>query len=137
MKEKLDRVDDAVAAVNAAKKEGILPGGGSTLACIAGCDWKLKLNAGELRGLDILKSALTSPYLKILSNAGLNPKDYKFKKFGQGVDATDGKVKDMIKAGIIDPAMVTKQAVLNAISVASTVLSTDCVISNMRADESN
>ena len=137
MKEKLDRVDDSVAAVNAAKKEGILPGGGSTLACIAGSDWELELNQGELRGLEILQSSLTSPYLKIMSNAGLDPKGYKFSKYGEGVDATDGKVKDMIEAGIIDPAMVTKQALLNAVSVATTVLSTDCVISNMRADEGN
>ena len=68
---------------------------------------------------------------------GLDSKKYKFKKYGQGVDATDGKVKDMVKAGIIDPAMVTKSALQNAISVATTVLSTDCVISNMRADEGN
>ena len=137
VKEKLDRVDDAVAAVNAARKEGILPGGGSTLACISGCNWEIKLNAGELRGLEILQAAMTAPYLKILSNAGLDSKKYKFKKYGQGVDATDGKVKDMVKAGIIDPAMVTKSALQNAISVATTVLSTDCVISNMRADEGN
>ena len=137
LKEKLDRVDDAVHAVRAAKKEGILPGGCSTLACISGCDWELELNQGELKGLEILQAAMTAPYLRILSNAGLDSKDYKFKAFGEGVDATDGKVKDMIEAGIIDPAMVTKQALINAISVATTVLSTDCVISNMRADESN
>ena len=121
----------------AAKKEGILPGGGSALAFFAQDDWKAELTPSELKGFDILKSALTAPYLKILSNAGLDHKDYSLKGFGQGVDATSGKVTDMIKDGIIDPAMVTKQALQNAVSVALTVLSTDCVISNMRADESN
>ena len=137
MKEKLDRIDDAVHAVRAAKKEGILPGGGSALAFFAQDDWEAKLNQHELKGFDILKAALTAPYLKILSNAGLDPKDYKLKGFGQGVDATCGCVTDMVDDGIIDPAMVTKQALQNAVSVALTVLSTDCVISNMRADESN
>ena len=137
LKEKLDRVDDAVAAVNAARKEGILPGGGSSLSYFAQSDWEMELNQGEYKGINILQAAMTAPYLKILSNAGLNPKDFKLKKWGEGVDATDGKVKDMIEAGIIDPAMVTKQALQNAVSVALTVLSTDCVISNMRADEGN
>ena len=134
LKEKLDRVDDAVHAVRAARKEGILPGGGSALAFFAQDNWKLKLNQDELKGVDILQSALTAPYLKILNNAGLDPKSFKLKGFGSGVDATDGKVKNMIKAGIIDPAMVTKQALQNAVSVATTVLSTDCVISNMRQE---
>ena len=137
MKEKLDRIDDAVHAVRAARKEGILPGGGSALAFFAQDDWEMTLNQHELKGVDILKGALTAPYLKILSNAGLNPKDYKLEGFGSGVDATKGKVVDMIESGVIDPAMVTKQALQNAVSVALTVLSTDCVINNMRADESN
>ena len=137
MKEKLDRVDDAVYAVRAAKKEGILPGGGSALAFLAQDDWEMKLDQNELKGVDVLKSALTAPYLRILSNAGLDNKDYKLKGWGYGVDATQGKAVKMIDEGIIDPAMVTKQALQNAVSVALTVLSTDCVISNMRADESN
>ena len=135
LKEKLDRVDDAVYAVRAAKKEGILPGGGSALAYFAQDNWKMKLNQDELKGVDILQAALTAPYLKILNNAGLNPKDYKLRGFGYGVDATEGKVKHMIKAGIIDPAMVTKQALKNAVSVATTILSTDCVINNIRQDD--
>ena len=133
--EKLDRVDDAVYAFRAAKKEGILPGGGSALAYFAQDNWKMKLNQDELKGVDILQAALTAPYLKILNNAGLNPKDYKLRGFGYGVDATEGKVKHMIKAGIIDPAMVTKQALKNAVSVATTILSTDCVINNIRQDD--
>ena len=139
LKEKLDRVDDAVSAVTAARKEGILPGGGASLAYIADSNWELELNAGELKGVDILRAAMQAPIKKILSNSGLDLKDYvgKLSKWGDGVDATDAKVKDMIKAGIIDPAMVTKEALSNAVSVALTVLSTDCVISNMRDNESN
>ena len=137
VKEKLDRVDDAVCAVRAAKKEGILPGGGSALAFFAQDDWEMELTQHELKGVDILRAALTSPYLKILKNAGLDPKNFKLDKWGEGVDATCGCVEDMIDKGIIDPAMVTKQALQNAVSVATTVLSTDCVISNMRADENN
>ena len=137
LKEKLDRVDDAVYAVRAAKKEGILPGGGTTLAYLAS-EWELELDQEELRGVEILQDALVAPYLKILSNAGLDPKDYSLSKFGAGVDATCGcEVEDMIEEGIIDPAMVTKQALRNAVSVATTILSTDCVINNVRADESN
>ena len=136
--EKKDRVDDAIHAVRAAKKEGILPGGGSALVHIASSDWEMNLNAGELKGVEILKAALYAPFLRILSNAGLNPKDYsKIGKWGNGVDVIDGEIKDMRKAGIIDPVLVTKSALLNAVSVATTILSTDCVISNVREGESN
>ena len=135
LKEKLDRVDDAVYAVRAAKKEGILPGGGTTLAYLAS-EWELELDQAELRGVEILEDALVAPYIKILSNAGLDPKDFSLSKFGSGVDATCGcEVEDMIKEGIIDPAMVTKQALQNAVSVATTVLSTDCVINNVRQEQ--
>ena len=74
LKEKQDRVDDAIHAVRAAKKEGILPGGGTALAHAAVIDWEMKLNAGELKGIDILKNALAAPFTKILTNAGLDPK---------------------------------------------------------------
>ena len=138
LKEKLDRVDDAVAAVAAARKEGILPGGGAALAHIAR-NWVLTLNQGELRGAEILQDAMEAPIELILENSGLCLCDYEDNTWhwGQGVDATDGIVKNMTKVGIIDPAMVTKEALSNAVSVALTVLSTDCVISNMRDNESN
>ena len=68
---------------------------------------------------------------EISENAGLQFKEGKF-NWGTGIDVTDAKVKDMIKAGIIDPAMVTRQALTNAVSVATTILSTDCVVSNVR-----
>ena len=134
LKEKQDRVDDAIHAVKAARKEGILPGGGAALAYAAVQDWEFKLNGGGLLGVEILKNALVAPFTKILKNAGLNPEDYKLKKWGSGVDVTSGSIKPMIETGIIDPLLVTKSALNNAVSVATTILSTDCVISNVREE---
>ena len=131
LKEKQDRVDDAVQAVKAAKKEGILPGGGSALRFLSR-NWGANLNSAEQVGWVILMEAIQAPFNKILDNAGLNSNDYEFDKWGQGVDVIDGKIKDMRKAGIIDPVLVTKSALKNAVSVATTILSTDCVISNVR-----
>ena len=132
LKEKQDRVDDAVHAVKAARKEGILPGGGVALAFMAQSDWEMELNQGMLLGVEILKNALVVPFIKILENAGLNHKDYILEKWGDGIDVTCGSKKVMIDRGIIDPLLVTKSALNNAISVATTILSTDCVISNVR-----
>ena len=132
LKEKQDRVDDAIHSVRAAKKEGILPGGGSALANAATMDWEHKLNQGELKGVNILQDALIAPFTKILNNAGLSLEDYNLTKWGEGVDVTCGCRKNMIDKGIIDPLLVTKTALQNAISVATTILSTDCVISNVR-----
>jgi len=132
LKEKQDRVDDAIHAVKAARKEGILPGGGSALAYAATMDWEHELNQGELAGLNVLKDALVAPYTKILTNAGLSVQEHSLSKWGEGIDVTSGTKKQMINAGIIDPLLVTKSALNNAISVATTILSTDCVISNVR-----
>ena len=132
LKEKQDRVDDAIHAVKAARKEGILPGGGSALAYAATSDWTMKLTQDELVGVDILKDALVAPYTKILSNAGLLPEHFQLKEWGDGVNVTCGSTCNMRKEGIIDPFLVTKTALNNAISVATTILSTDCVISNIR-----
>ena len=135
LKEKQDRVDDAIHAVRAAKKEGILPGGGSALAHAAVMETGvMKLNGGMLTGLEILKSALVAPFTKILKNAGLEPTSYSLNKWGEGVDVTCGCVKEMIDVGIVDPLLVTKTALNNAVSVAATILSTDCVISNVREE---
>lgn len=132
LKEKIDRVDDAIHAVKAAKKDGILPGGGAALSYFA-CNNVLDLIAGETDGVEILQNALHAPMNKILSNAGLKHSD-KPLKWGVGIDVVDGVKKDMVKAGIIDPSMVTKEALKNAVSVATTILSTDAVISNIREE---
>ena len=135
LQEKYDRVEDAVHAVRAAKKEGILPGGGVALHYIAANNEYL-LNSNQYDGWEIMKEALFAPFNLILSNSGLNPMEKKFskvsKKWGTGVDVIDGEIKDMIKAGIIDPTAVTKEALKNAASVAITILSTNVVINNAR-----
>ena len=126
LKEKKDRVDDAIHATKAAVKEGIVPGGGIAL-----------LNAStsienKSDGADIFIEAIKRPYKNILENAGLEYVPQKGK--GKGINVVTGKTVDMIKEGIIDPLLVTKSALKNAVSVASTILSTDCVISNMREE---
>ena len=125
LKEKKDRVDDAINATKAAVKEGIVPGGGIALLNAA-----QKLS-GKTEGESIFIEAIKAPYKTILSNAGLDT-DILASKKGWGIDVVTGKPVSMIKAGIIDPVLVTKTALKNAVSVATTILSTDCVINNMR-----
>ena len=125
LKEKKDRVDDAIHATKAAVKEGIVPGGGIALLNAA-----QKLS-GKTEGEKIFIEAIKSPYKTILNNAGLDTGILTGKK-GWGINVVTGKPVSMIKAGIIDPVLVTKTALKNAVSVATTILSTDCVINNMR-----
>ena len=129
LKEKQDRVEDAVCATKAAIKEGIVPGGGIALLNAA-------LNIEEKNeGEKVLTKAILSPFQTILSNAGLEPELPK--KPGFGINVVTGELVNMIDNGIIDPLLVTKSALQNAASVATTILSTDCVINNIRIDESN
>ncbi len=126
LKEKKDRVEDAICATKAAIKEGIVSGGGIAL-----------LNASQVLepkniGEEVLYCAIRRPYEVILHNASVE--NYKTPSVeGQGLDVVTGKTVDMVKAGIIDPLLVTKSALKNAASVATTILSTDCVINNIRA----
>lgn len=127
LKEKTDRVEDAICATKAAVKEGIVPGGGVAL-----------LNAStyiksEGLGEEVLLRAIKYPYFTILENAGITASEPQDK--GVGLNAITGEPVDMVKHGIIDPLMVTKSALRNAASVATTILSTDCVINNLRANE--
>ena len=131
MKEKKDRVEDAIYATKAALKEGIVPGGGVAL-----------LNASQeisakAVGEQVLMRAITAPFHTVLENAGINIMAGTVDHEGYGVDCITGERVNMIKAGIIDPVLVTKSALKNAVSVVSTIISADCVISNIRADESN
>ena len=126
LKEKRDRVEDAICATKAAIKEGIVPGGG-----IALLNASQSLNPKTI-GEEVLYQAICKPYELILKNAGVE--DYEVpKNKGQGLNVVTGKTVDMVKAGIIDPLLVTKSALQNAASVATTILSTDCVINNIRA----
>tara|TARA_B100001175_G_scaffold118935_1_gene101078 strand:+ start:281 stop:1843 length:1563 start_codon:yes stop_codon:yes gene_type:complete len=132
LKEKTDRVEDAICATKAAIKEGIVPGGGIALL---NASYSIK---PENTGEEILLRAIQSPFKTILSNAGINPDKLNSKqKVGIGLDVVTGNMVNMVDSGIIDPLLVTKSALVNAASVATTILSTDCVINNMRIDESN
>ena len=130
LKEKTDRVEDAICATKAAIKEGIVPGGGIALLNAA-----TNINAKSI-GETVLLEAIKAPYKTIIENAGVNNVETPNRK-GQGYNVVTGKMVNMIKSGIIDPLLVTKSALQNAASVATTILSTDCVINNLRIDEGN
>jgi chaperonin GroEL len=129
LKEKKDRIEDAIYATKAALQEGIVPGGGIALLN-ASNNIKPK-NVGE----ELLLQAIQTPFNVILDNAGIE-KPGKLVK-GQGINVVTGKKVNMIKSGIIDPVLVTKSALKNAVSVVTTIISADCVISNMRINESD
>ena len=125
LKEKKDRVEDAIYATKAALKEGIVSGGGVALL---NASQKIKpTNAGET----MLLNAIKSPFTTILANAGFEATGYPDEE-GVGINVVTGKEADMIKEGVIDPVLVTKSALKNAVSVVTTIISADCVISNMR-----
>jgi len=126
LKEKKDRVEDAICATKAAIKEGIVPGGG-----IALLNASQQLKPTSL-GEEILYNSIKMPYELILKNAGVDNYETPIVE-GTGLDVVTGNTVDMVKAGIIDPLLVTKSALMNAASVATTILSTDCVINNIRA----
>ena len=126
MFEKLDRVDDAIHAVGASIREGVLPGGGVALLNAAD---SVKIPSGDddyTQGFKALLSAIKKPYLKILSNADLKAPEGL--KEGWGVNVLTGKKVDMKKEGIIDPTLATKEALRNAVGVSKTIMSTGLVI---------
>ena len=118
-----------IPSFKAALKEGIIPGGGVALL-----NASQKISAKAV-GEEILLKAIISPYTTILENAGITC-NLKMKE-GEGMDVITGDFVNMIDHGIIDPVLVTKSALKNAVSVVSTIISADCVISNMRMNESN
>ena len=130
LKEKTDRVEDAICATKAAIKEGIVPGGGIALLN-ASNNIKAKSDSEQ-----ILLNAIKAPFNVILENAGIE-KHEEPKRKGYGLNVVTGNMVNMIKSGIIDPLLVTKSALQNAASVATTILSTVCVIINLRIDEGN
>jgi chaperonin GroEL len=128
LKEKKDRVEDAIYATKAALKEGIVPGGGIALLNASQCIEPK--NVGET----ILLNAIKAPFETILYNAGIE--DYELPNVkGTGIDVISGDIVDMVDHGVIDPVLVTKSALKNAISVISTIISANCVISNIRVNE--
>ncbi len=136
-KEKYDRVDDSVCAVRSALEEGILAGGGIALfreSMMLRAETK---NQDEKDAVLILEAALRSPLIQILDNAGKSREkvveQLYNKKYNYGYDVKNNKYGDMYKLGVIDPLKVTKNALTNAVSVATTILSTNAIVTNMRA----
>ena len=128
IEEKKFRVDDAVAAVKAALDEGIVSGGGVTLVNLA------SVISDDDAGASLLKNALVQPFLQLMTNAGLNAQALlaavQGATAGQGVDVNDpnGKLVDLKKAGVVDPARVTKEAILNAASIAGTAMTMGALV---------
>lgn len=136
--EKKDRVDDAVAAVKAALDEGIVSGGGITLVNLSSI-----LNSDKSAGAQILKEALLQPFIQLMNNAGLNSQALLAlvqgsKNHGLGINVTDRepKLQDMKKAGIIDPARVTREAITNSVSIAGTGMTMGALVVDTPEKES-
>ena len=139
MKEKKLRIEDALNATRAAVEEGIVPGGGTALLSIIPAVKKAcaKLDGDELTGAKIVLAALEAPVRQIATNAGIdggvvahtiiNSEEVNF-----GYDAAKDRYCDMVKAGILDPTKVTRSALQNAASVASTLLTTECLVTDVK-----
>jgi chaperonin GroEL len=135
MKDRKLRLEDAINATKAAVEEGIVPGGGTTLAHLGPEleDWANKnLVTEELTGALIVARALAAPLKRIAENAGQNgaviAERVKEKAFNVGYDAATNQFSDMFEAGIVDPAKVTRSALQNAASIAGMVLTTECIV---------
>ncbi|HMM48129.1 MAG TPA: chaperonin GroEL, partial [Miltoncostaeaceae bacterium] len=132
MKEKKHRVEDALQATRAALEEGIVPGGGVVLVNSIKALDSLKLEGDEATGAAIIRRALEEPLRQLSENAGLEGSvvvgTIKDKKPGIGLNVDTGEYVDLVKAGIIDPAMVTRSALQNAASIAKNVITTEAVV---------
>ncbi|MCL5784779.1 MAG: chaperonin GroEL [Patescibacteria group bacterium] len=134
LKEKKERVIDAVAATKAAIEEGIVPGGEIALLRAGKTLDSVKAEGEEKVGVEIVKRALEQPFRKLVENAGMDDGIALSKVMGSagnmGIDVMDGEVKDLVKAGVIDPVKVTRSALQNAASVAVMVMTTNCLITD-------
>ena len=135
MKDRKLRLEDAINATKAAVEEGIVPGGGTTLAHMVPTleTWSTaNLSGEELIGAQIVTRALTAPLKRIAENAGQNgaviAERVKERDFNVGYNASNGEFVDMLEAGIVDPAKVTRSALQNAASIAGMVLTTECIV---------
>jgi chaperonin GroEL len=139
MKEKKDRVDDALHATRAAVQEGVVVGGGVALIRAGEVLDKLKgLNEDEDTGINIIRQAIESPLRTIVSNAGGEPSvvinKIKEHKGNFGFNARTDVYEDLFKAGVIDPTKVTRLALENAASIAALLLTTECVVADVKED---
>ena len=140
LKEKKHRIEDAVSATRAAVEEGIVPGGGVTLIRAESALLKLKLKDDEATGANIVRDALSEPARRIAANAGYEGAVIVSQLRGEGdsgngFNAATGEWVDMVKAGIIDPAKVTRSALQNAASIAALVLTTEASVVEKPEDE--
>ena len=140
LKEKKARVEDAMHATRAAVEEGIVPGGGTALLrCLPALE-KLKLHGDETIGVNIVKRALEEPLRQIVQNAGhegalVAGRVRESKEENFGFNAETGEFGDMVKAGVIDPAKVTRLALQNAASIVSLMLTTEVLIADFKGEE--
>jgi len=141
VKEKKDRVDDALHATRAAVEEGILPGGGiALLRALKALDGLKAANDDQQSGIDIIRRALRAPVRQICDNAGedgafivgklLESDDYNW-----GFNAASGQYEDLVKSGVIDPAKVVRTALQDAASVASLLITTEALVAELPKDE--
>jgi chaperonin GroEL len=133
MKEKKDRVDDALSATRAAVAEGIVPGGGTAyIRCVEALENLKGVNDDETTGIDIIRRAIEEPLRQIVYNAGLEGavivQKVKDGKGDFGYNARTNKFENLFETGVIDPAKVTRVALENAASIAGMFLTTECVI---------
>ncbi|MCB1009765.1 MAG: chaperonin GroEL, partial [Acidobacteria bacterium] len=139
MKEKKARVEDAMHATKAAVEEGIVAGGGvALLRAIEAVD-KVEATGDVAVGVKIVRRALEEPSRQIAANAGeegsVVVREVMGQKGNMGFNAGNGKYEDLVKAGVIDPAKVTKTALLNASSIAGLMLTTEAMIAEIKEDE--
>src|SRR5437660_3667074 len=140
MKEKKHRVEDALQATRAALEEGIVPGGGVALLRAAEAVKVDSLEEGdEQTGARIILRALEEPVRQLAENAGLEgsvvANDVRKAKAGHGLNAETGEIVDLVEAGVIDPAMVTRSALQNAASIAKNILTTEAIVAEMPEKE--
>jgi len=139
MKEKKDRVDDALHATKAAVEEGIVVGGGVALVRAAKAIDKLKLEGDEATGAQIVARAVEEPLRQLAINGGYEGsvvvQKVKTMKATEGFNVASGEYEDMMAAGIIDPAKVTRTALQNASSIAGLLLTTECLITDIKEEK--
>jgi chaperonin GroEL len=139
MKERKHRVEDALQATRAALEEGIVPGGGVALLRATKAVKVDALEGDEQTGAKIILRALEEPVRQLAENAGLEGSvvvnEVRNAKGNQGLNAETGEVEDLIKAGVIDPAMVTRSALQNAASIAKNILTTEAIVAEIPEKE--
>ena len=141
MKEKKARVEDAMHATKAAVEEGIVPGGGvAFLRAIKAVD-AIKAEGDVMVGVRIVRRALEEPARQIIANAGEEGSVFVRQILAEtgntGFNAATGKMEDLVKAGVIDPAKVTKTALVNAASIAGLMLTTEALVSEIKEKDDN